>query len=121
MECIRHHPGISSGSDGYLLVIFLVSDASWRFNEGDPLRYLVCDPNDLSSAECISGVLGFIDLDFGLGFVQVCTDTNRDGRCSPNDDLFIKRVAVDGAFKTPGLRNVDFSLVRIFTLAVQRR
>ena len=77
--------------------------------EGDPLRDLVCDPNDLSGAECISGVLGFIDLDFGLGFFPICNDTNRDGLCSPDDDLILRRVAVDGAFKTPGLRNVDFT------------
>lgn len=39
--------------------------------------------------------------------VPVCADTNNDGLCAANETLTseFKRAAVDGAFKTPGLRN----------------
>ena len=38
----------------------------------------------------------------------VCDDTNANGRCEPGETIRpeFHRVAVDGAFKTPGLRNV---------------
>ena len=39
----------------------------------------------------------------------VCTDPNQNGVCDPNEPLNagFKRAAVDGAFKTPGLRNQE--------------
>lgn len=36
----------------------------------------------------------------------VCRDLDGDGKCGPQDELLLRRVAVDGAFKAPGLRNV---------------
>lgn len=72
--------------------------------EGAPIPDLVCHPDDTPT--CDAGVLGFEDQDFGLGFFPVCKDLNRDGKCGVDDTLLLKRVAVDGAFKTPGLRNV---------------
>ncbi|MEW5754751.1 MAG: cytochrome c peroxidase [Pseudomonadota bacterium] len=41
--------------------------------------------------------------------IQVCTDVNGDGRCGVGEPLLLKRVTVDGAFKTPGLRNVELT------------
>ena len=55
------------------------------------------DPNE-------PGVLGLNDEDTGE-FVQVCRDLDGDGKCSAGDEMILQRVAVDGAFKTPGLRN----------------
>jgi hypothetical protein len=48
------------------------------------------------------------DEDFGLA---VCDDTNANGRCEPTDLIHpeFQRVAVDGAFKTPGLWNVELT------------
>lgn len=48
------------------------------------------------------------DEDFGLA---VCDDTNANGRCEPDEPIRpeFQRVAVDGAFKTPGLRNVELT------------
>jgi cytochrome c peroxidase len=45
-----------------------------------------------------------VDEDFGS---PVCIDTNNNGVCDPTEEILpeFKRVAVDGAFKTPGLRN----------------
>src|SRR5262249_33302828 len=39
----------------------------------------------------------------------VCKDPNNNGFCDPNEELedAFKRAAVDGAFKTPGLRNQE--------------
>jgi hypothetical protein len=39
----------------------------------------------------------------------VCADTNNNGFCDPNETLNpgFKRAAVDGSFKTPGLRNQE--------------
>ncbi|MGQ0594391.1 MAG: cytochrome-c peroxidase [Gammaproteobacteria bacterium] len=78
--------------------------------EGEPIRDLVCDPNDsnvdVDPTTCDDRVFGFIDLDFGLGFFPVCKDLNGDTLCGKGDQLLIDRVAVDGSFKTPGLRNV---------------
>ena len=54
---------------------------------------------------CDSGILGFVDLDTG-NFHPVCADLDGDRLCSDEDELLLKRVAVDGAFKTPSLRNV---------------
>ena len=78
--------------------------------QGAPIPNLKCDPNDSNTdgdaATCDDGVLGFDDEDFGLGFHPVCIDLNSDGKCGRLDTLLLQRVAVDGAFKTPGLRNV---------------
>jgi cytochrome c peroxidase len=48
------------------------------------------------------------DEDLGLA---VCDDTNANGRCEPSEPIqpAFQRVAVDGAFKTPGLRNVELT------------
>jgi cytochrome c peroxidase len=48
------------------------------------------------------------DEDFGLA---VCDDTNANGRCESDETIRpeFQRVAVDGAFKTPGLRNVELT------------
>ena len=77
---------------------------------GSPIPGLVCDPADpgllLDIPECANGVIGFNDIETGLGFFPVCRDLNGDGLCSPADELLLQRVAVDGAFKTPQLRNV---------------
>lgn len=42
---------------------------------------------------------------------QVCDDANQDGICAPDEAIRpeFQRVAVDGAFKTPGLRNVELT------------
>ncbi|HEY0683275.1 MAG TPA: cytochrome c peroxidase [Steroidobacter sp.] len=41
----------------------------------------------------------------------VCQDANANGICEPSDPIepAFQRVAVDGAFKTPGLRNVELT------------
>ena len=41
----------------------------------------------------------------------VCEDTNANGVCEPSEPILpaFQRVAVDGAFKTPGLRNVELT------------
>jgi cytochrome c peroxidase len=62
---------------------------------GSPLRGLVRGSG---------GVLGA--LDDGGAFIPVCRDLDGDGLCGTSDELLLRRVAVDGAFKTPGLRNV---------------
>ena len=43
--------------------------------------------------------------------VPVCNDVNLDGVCGENEPLFpaFQRAAVDGAFKAPGLRNVELT------------
>ena len=43
--------------------------------------------------------------------VAVCDDTNANGLCDPSETIqpAFQRVAVDGAFKTPGLRNVELT------------
>ena len=43
--------------------------------------------------------------------VSVCNDTNDNGVCDPDEAILpeFQRVAVDGAFKTPGLRNVELT------------
>jgi cytochrome c peroxidase len=50
-------------------------------------------------------VLGTVDEATGE-FIPVCHDLDHDGACGVADDILIRRVAVDGAFKAPGLRNV---------------
>lgn len=78
--------------------------------EGAPIPNLICDPNDSNldgdSSTCDNGILGFEDEDFGLGFFPVCRDLDGDDQCGVDDELLLERVAVDGAFKTPGLRNI---------------
>ena len=67
---------------------------------GDP----IC--NTLHAAPYNSTVLGFTDEDTG-DFYPVCRDLDGDGCCGSEDKFFDERVAVDGAFKTPGLRNIE--------------
>ena len=80
--------------------------------EGAPIPNLVCNPDNVDvdgdPSTCDSGILGFVDGDFepSLGFFPVCEDLDGDGKCGVEDDLQLQRVAVDGAFKTPGLRNI---------------
>jgi len=50
-------------------------------------------------------ILGVHDEDTGE-FIPVCRDLDNDMDCDLNDEWLIDRVAVDGSFKTPGLRNV---------------
>jgi hypothetical protein len=80
---------------------------------GEPIPNLHCDPDDSNldgdPTTCDDGILGFEDEDFGLGFFPVCEDLDGDGRCGVDDRLMLQRVAVDGAFKTPGLRNVEYT------------
>jgi len=66
---------------------------------GDPVRNLVSGGGD---------VLGFIDEATGE-FHPVCEDLNGDGLCGTEDDILLRRVAVDGAFKTPSLRNISLT------------
>jgi hypothetical protein len=40
-----------------------------------------------------------------VGSIEVCRDLNCDGVCGVEDEILLLRVAVDGAFKTPGIRN----------------
>jgi cytochrome c peroxidase len=63
---------------------------------GEPIRELVHGTGD---------VLGALDEATGQ-FIPVCRDLDGDGACGSEDDLLLRRAAVDGAFKTPGLRNV---------------
>ncbi len=44
-----------------------------------------------------------------LGRVIAGIDSNENGLIDAGEELLIKRVAVDGAFKTPGLRNVELT------------
>ena len=48
------------------------------------------------------------DEEFGT---PVCEDANANGVCEPSEPILpeFQRVAVDGAFKTPGLRNVELT------------
>ncbi|MGD8809244.1 MAG: cytochrome c peroxidase [Gammaproteobacteria bacterium] len=75
---------------------------------GAPIRNLQClsTGDDPTTSECESGILGFTDPATGDTFHEVCRDLNGDSVCGTNDELLLKRVAVDGAFKTPGLRNI---------------
>jgi hypothetical protein len=41
--------------------------------------------------------------------VEVCRDLNCDGVCDLDDEILLQRVAVDGAFKTAQLRNVELT------------
>ncbi|MEQ1893373.1 MAG: cytochrome c peroxidase, partial [Planctomycetota bacterium] len=66
---------------------------------GNPVRNLVHGEGD---------VLGFVDEASGE-FFPVCEDLNGDGLCGTQDDILLQRVAVDGAFKTPSLRNVSLT------------
>ena len=76
---------------------------------GNPIPNLHCDssvtPDDPLTSECDSGLLGFVDEESG-SFHPVCRDLDGDRECGDEDELLLKRVAVDGAFKTPGLRNI---------------
>jgi hypothetical protein len=78
---------------------------------GNDIPNLKCSGNvtqDLENPDifhCDSGILGFVDEESGT-FHPVCADLDGDRLCSDDDELLLKRVAVDGAFKTPSLRNV---------------
>jgi len=75
---------------------------------GAPIDHLSCAPTDSNRdadpLTCDDGILGFTDPQHG--FFEVCRDLDGDSKCGTTDDLILRRVAVDGAFKTPGLRNV---------------
>ncbi len=45
----------------------------------------------------------------GKPIFVACIDRNMDGMCGLDDEFRVDRVAVDGAFKTPGLRNVELT------------
>ncbi|HLD47140.1 MAG TPA: cytochrome c peroxidase [Desulfobaccales bacterium] len=66
-----------------------------------------CVETDLSDPpQCIKQEL--IAVDEGTGEEKVvCIDLNMDGKCGVEDDIRLQRVAVDGAFKTPGIRNQE--------------
>jgi len=68
---------------------------------GAPLGELVHGGGD-------AALLGRVDEGTGA-FLPVCRDLDGDGRCGPGDDFVLRRVAVDGAFKAPGLRNVQLT------------
>ena len=53
-------------------------------------------------------VLGVLDERSGQ-FIPVCEDLDGDGKCGPHDRILLRRVAVDGAFKAPGLRNASLT------------
>jgi cytochrome c peroxidase len=76
---------------------------------GNAIPNLHCEssvtPDDPLTNECDSGLLGFVDEESGT-FYPVCRDLNGDRECGDEDELLLTRVAVDGAFKTPGLRNI---------------
>ena len=80
---------------------------------GETIKDLVCNPNDSNAdgdpSTCDDGNIGFIDQDFGLGYFEVCNDLDGDGECSTTDELLLTRVAVDGAFKVPTLRNASLT------------
>ena len=83
-----------------------LQDVPFRI-EGEPIRNLICG-SDTDAKDCKSGVLGVLDDDDGR-FFPVCRDVDGNGLCSVDDELLVKRVTVDGAFKTPGLRNVELT------------
>jgi hypothetical protein len=72
---------------------------------GNPIRNLQCDPHGSNPDTSSCGVLGFVDPESGK-FHPVCEDRNGDSACGTEDKIVLKRVAADGAFKTPGLRNI---------------
>jgi cytochrome c peroxidase len=74
---------------------------------GVPVPDLVCDPST-GQTSCPGGVRGFID-DGNGQFYPLCIDVDGDGQCGLADKLLVPRVAVDGAFKAPGLRNVELT------------
>jgi cytochrome c peroxidase len=70
---------------------------------GAPVLGLVCENSCVGDG---SDVLGFVDEATSV-FFPVCTDVDADGACSVDDEIILQRVAVDGAFKTPGIRNQE--------------
>ena len=84
-------------------------DPNLGFNvQGAPIKDLQCkDGSTPGDSACI---LGVDDIETGLGFIEVCIDDGTtDGKCDTDDTLLLTRVAADGAFKTPGLRNVQLT------------
>ncbi|MGI9510925.1 MAG: cytochrome-c peroxidase [Geminicoccaceae bacterium] len=71
--------------------------------EGNPIRNLESRETD----QCRGyPTLVFVEEEESL---PVCCDNDGDGLCSVGDRLLIERVAVDGAFKTSSLRNVELT------------
>jgi len=58
---------------------------------------------------CIAQELLAPDEATGQPTFVLCVDLDMDGSCGLEDDIRIDRVAVDGTFKTPGLRNVELT------------
>ncbi|MCL6621896.1 MAG: hypothetical protein K6T55_07305 [Syntrophobacterales bacterium] len=76
---------------------------------GAPLMNLKvgnCVATDPVTSACLKQELLAVDEETGAEEV-VCLDVNMDGKCGLKDDLQLLRVAVDGAFKTPGIRNQE--------------
>jgi cytochrome c peroxidase len=62
------------------------------------------DPSD--PTKCIKQEL--IAVEEGTDIEKVvCIDLNMDGKCGVEDEILLQRVAVDGAFKAPSIRNQE--------------
>jgi hypothetical protein len=61
---------------------------------------------NLEPNQCVEQELLAVDEATGQEQV-VCIDLNMDGNCGVEDDIRLLRAAVDGAFKTPGIRNQE--------------
>jgi hypothetical protein len=68
------------------------------------LKVGACVETDPSTGACLKQQLIAVDEGTGQETV-VCIDLNMDGKCGVEDDILLQRVAVDGAFKAPGIRN----------------
>jgi cytochrome c peroxidase len=73
-----------------------------------PFEIIGAPISNLESDEGDPDVLGTRDEATGT-FIPVCRDLNGDGRCGTGDEFLLRRNAVDGAFKTPTLRNVELT------------
>jgi cytochrome c peroxidase len=77
---------------------------------GLPLRGLEKRPGVMGPKK--GAELGVIEIHPVTGvetFIPVCVDTNGDNRCDQNDDILLERVNVDGNFKTPTIRSIEFT------------
>ncbi len=77
---------------------------------GLPLRGLQKEPEVKGPKK--GGTLGVIEIQPVSGletFIPVCVDDDNDNRCGVGDTILLLRVDVDGNFKTPTVRNVEFS------------
>jgi cytochrome c peroxidase len=70
------------------------------------LKVGACVETDPSTGACLKQQLIAVDEGTGQETV-VCIDLNMDGKCGVEDDILLQRVAVDGAFKAPGIRNQE--------------